>query len=256
MPLDGTAFVGKTYENPYEGITVNPQMFDCGSNFAIKDVQIRLQTEADLDALMEIEQKVWPSEMQCTKAHFLSRMRVFPEGCMVAEVDGQIAGISNVQIIDFDFEYPPRTWYEATDGGMITGTHDPNGNSLFGVNLTENPDFANKGIAEALLEANRLLAYRKNLVRATVEARIPRYHKECHRMSVEDYVFTLNSYGWPVHAKELWIYMKLGMRPMMIVPEYIDDPASMGYAVIMVWGNPFYNAVPPSLAKIKSAYHL
>jgi hypothetical protein len=60
-----------------------------------------------------------------------SHMNIFPEGQLIAEVDGRIVGSSSSLIVSLRPDYAEHTWYEITGQGLFTN-HDPNGDSLYG----------------------------------------------------------------------------------------------------------------------------
>jgi hypothetical protein len=69
-------------------------------------------------------------------------------------------------------------------------------------------------------------------------ARIPGYHKHSH-IPVTDYVFEKSKSGKPIDP-ELYFYLKQGFEIVKIIPEYMEDPESLNYGVLIRWINPLY----------------
>jgi len=67
-----------------------------------------------------------------------------------------------------------RTWNEATDYGYIKNSHDPEGNSPYGVNLSVSPRSQGR-VSVALLEAVGKLAVRHNFKQTILGGRIPSF---------------------------------------------------------------------------------
>ena len=69
-------------------------------------------------------------------------------------------------------------------------------------------------------------------------SRIPGYHK--HKDTpVDNYVFGKRATGKPFDP-ELYFYLKQGFEIVEIIPEYMDDPESLNYGVMIGWKNPLY----------------
>lgn len=200
-------------------------------------IAIRQSTSQDLDRLMVVERATWPPHLQFDREHFESHLEVFPEGSICASMDDQIVGYGVIEIIDYKWllSLPEWTWYAATDNGFIRNSHNPNGDTMYGVSLSVLPDYTLKGVGEAMLINYARIAIRKNLRRALVEARIPLFSasREKHGYSVEQYVFGGK-------ARELNFYERVGMKVGTILSNYVEDPESCNYAVIMHWDNPLF----------------
>lgn len=76
----------------HEGVAAN---FDLQA-LASKPFCFRLATEADLDALLEIERNCW-QELSLAAVDVIHRLRTFPGGQWAATVDGQVIGVMYTQ---------------------------------------------------------------------------------------------------------------------------------------------------------------
>ena len=74
-------------------------------------------------------------------SHLRSHLTIFPEGQLVAELDGKVIGSCSSLIINFD-EYDDRhSWSDVTDAGYITN-HNPDGYNLYGIEVMVHPEIS------------------------------------------------------------------------------------------------------------------
>jgi hypothetical protein len=97
---------------------------------------VRPATLQDIDEMLRIEGEAWPDGARATRRMLQARTSTFPEGQLCAFANGQMVGHAATQIVRLDLSMPPATWFEATDNGYIVGTHEPDGDTLYGVNMS------------------------------------------------------------------------------------------------------------------------
>ena len=202
----------------------------------MKNVKVRQAQFEDIEGILNVEEEVWPEGLRATKEQFLSRIETFPEGNFLAQINGTIVGVVATEIVDYDLNNPTLSWNEITDNGSIKRTHNPNGNTLYGVDLSVSPFGGNA--SRLLMEQIGKLAIRHNLKCGILGARIPRYHKFADKMTVDDYVNARRN-NRPLDP-ELIFYTRLGLKIVGPIPNYIEDPESCNCGVLMVWQSPFY----------------
>lgn len=209
-----------------------------------------------MPGILEVENKAWPERLRANRQVYESRLKTFPEGLLVAEVDGKIEGVVVTQKVSSEVAAQGRSWNEITDGGRIQKTHNPQGDTLYGVNLSVSP-FASQKVATALLEAQKKKAIINNIKKIVLGGRIPgfrRYFEQyCqeHKLShlsekqkdkiAEHYVRTFTSQGKPRDPEISFYHTKAGTRVVKLLPNYMEDAESLNYGVLLVWKNPFYN---------------
>lgn len=192
-----------------------------------------------LNEVMVVESSAWPKELQAERRKFESRFEIFPRGFLVAKINGKVKGVSTSQITYYD-PSKIQTWNQTTDSGMIKNTHNPKGDSLYVVSIAVSQDVQGKGIGASLMERQKELARELGLKNLVLGARIPSYDSYCKEngsISVEDYLKLKNDRGEPVDP-EIRFYMRQGLKPVKIVPDFEPDDASRNYGVVMVWDNP------------------
>lgn len=205
-------------------------------------VKIRKAKIEDIPQILEVEKAAWGEERAATFEMFESRIKTFSEGTLVAVIENKIVGVIATEIVNYNPEEKILTWYEVTDNGYIGKTHNPKGDTLYGVDLSIHPLYQNKGIGKRLMIAIGRLAIKYNLKRGFLGARVPNYHKYANRIKIEDYVRITKDKGRDIPPDpELMFYQKLGLKIVKVVPNYFKDPESLNYGVLLVWNNPFYN---------------
>lgn len=104
---------------------------------------IRHPTEQDLDRCIEIEALSYSPEEAATKEKIETRIREYPEGFIVLEVEGEIAGFINsgaTHEVDLSSEE-----FKGLDG------HDPTGPNIVILSVVTHPDFRGMGISSKLM---------------------------------------------------------------------------------------------------------
>jgi len=209
--------------------------------FKQNKIKIRQARMEDIPQILEVEKAAWGEERAATFEMLESRIKTFPEGTLVALIDEEIVGFASAQIVNYDLKRNAFTWYEATDNGFITKTHNPKGNTLYGVNLSVHPSYQKKGIGKQLLINVAKLAVKYNLKQGILGGRIPNYYRFADKIKVEDYIKIDNTKNNISPDPELFFYQKCGFKIVKIIPEYFKDPESLNYGILLVRKNPFYN---------------
>lgn len=202
-------------------------------------LEIRQATSEDIDELLRVEEKAWPKSLRATRSMIKSRLETFPEGFLCATVEGKIKGFVVTETLNYDIEKDSFSWGEITDYGFIRKSHNPDGDTIYGVSLTVSPSSPKK-TAKLLLEAVGKFAIKHNYKQIVLGCRIPRYYKYADDMFEEDYIQAKTNTGRPLDP-ELAMYQKEGLRVVKMIMNYIEDPESLNNGILLVWENPFFN---------------
>ncbi|MFB0526117.1 MAG: hypothetical protein ACETVO_01440, partial [bacterium] len=200
-------------------------------------LEIRRAEFRDIKEILRIEKEAWPKGLRATKEMFHSRLKIFPDGFLCAVVNGEIQGFVVTEILDYDIQSSSLSWQEATDQGYIKKTHNPKGDTLYGVSLSVSTS-TEKKVAVSLLEATGKLVIKYGLKQGVFGSRLPRYYRYATQMSVEKYIKAKTRTGRPLDP-ELGMYQSVGLKPVKIIPSYIKDRESLDYGILVVWENPF-----------------
>ncbi len=199
---------------------------------------VRPLTEADYDDLVRLEKAGFPQMDPWPRGDFARHLATFPEGQIGVEYDGRLVGSASSLIVDFDEYGDAHDWDEITANGTISN-HDPEGDTLYGIEVVVDPEFRGLRIGRRLYEARQDLARELNLRRIIVGARLPGYAGHAAEMEVQDYVERVQRAE--LRDPVLTFQLANGFVVKRIVRDYLpDDDASHGYAVLMEWPNLHY----------------
>ena len=214
-------------------------LFDNG-----KPVQIviRNYTEKDFDELIDIQRECFPppfpSELWWNKEQLTNHVTLFPAGSLCIEIDGKVVSSLTGVCIQFDPLHPNHTWQEATDSGYIKN-HNPNGNTLYIVDISVRPTFRSLGLGKIMMQAMYYVVIEKGLDRLLGGGRMPGYHKHANDLSAQQYIDKIVSGEF--YDPVISFLLKCGRLPIAVMENYLEDEESLNYGVLMEWKNPFKN---------------
>lgn len=216
------------------------------STNAIQILPTSAQYAAQVEALMAAVYNLDPYDEEngmFTAAHFLHHIAVFPEGQFIAvdTATDTVVGFTVSMRIHFDPQQPMlASWWELIGYGWLN-THMPTGEWLYGVESAVHPAYQGKGIGKLLTNARLETVRRLNLRGMVAGSAIVSYHKVADTVPVEEYVADV--IAGRRFDNNLTKQIKMGFKPMHIIPNYLEDYDCVGYGVEMMIENPAY--VPP-----------
>jgi predicted amidohydrolase/GNAT superfamily N-acetyltransferase len=205
-------------------------------------VQLRHARPGDESALIALNRLCFPQMAEQNvvwrKSQLESHARLFPEGQIVAELDGEIVGAVASLIVNMGADpYRAHTYAGVTDGGYFYN-HDPTGDSLYGADVYVHPRLHNCGIGRQLYEARRQLCRSLNLRRIIAGGRIVGYGAHAAEMTAEQYVKKVER--GELRDQVLGFQLREGFIVRGILRSYITDPKSKNCATFIEWKNPDY----------------
>lgn len=205
---------------------------------------IRNYKEEDFSGLIRIQQESFPppfpSELWWNKEQLHNHVTLFPEGALCIEVNGEIAGSMTGLLVDFDPKHPEHTWEGITDNGYISN-HNPNGNTLYVVDISVRPSYRKLGLGKWLMLAMYDVVVHKKLDRLLGGGRMPGYHKKAGEMTPEQYLEAVVK--GELKDPVITFLLRCGRTPIKIVDNYLEDTESSNYGALMEWKNPFHTRI-------------
>lgn len=200
-----------------------------------------------VEALVAMQRLVFPTLTEdelFSAAQYLNHIRLFHAGQFVAliENDGQeqVVGAASAFRTDFDFDNHHHTFLEAAAGGWLS-KHDPEGEWLYGVDMSVHPDYRRRGVGSALYRARAALTQRLNLRGEIAGAMLPGYARYRHQMNIEDYVSRV--VAGRLKDPTLTAQLRNGFTVRGLLYDHITDPRSNNCAALIVRENPAYEAI-------------
>ena len=209
-----------------------------------RGVTIRAANLNDIDAIVALNAIAYPGlaerGLTWSEEQVESHLRVFSEGQIVAEKDGEIVGAASALVVDLGRDPERRhTWLGITDDGMFFN-HDPSADTLYGADINVHPEHRRQGIAAALYEARRELCRRLNLRRIVLGGRLFDFHEKAATMSVDEYARLVEA--GDLYDEVLSFQLKRGFTLKRLLPSYLPDSRSGDFGTFLEWLNPGYQA--------------
>jgi predicted amidohydrolase len=172
------------------------------------------------------------------KEHFDSQLAIFPEGQIGIEYQGKLVASSSSLILDFEMYKEWDNLDAISDNGFIRN-HDPNGSTLYGIEIMVDPEYRGYKLAGRLYDARKRLTRERNLMRIVVGGRIPGYAQHAAAMTAREYIDKVMSKT--LHDPVLTAQLANGFVLKRLIPGYLTmDVESRGYAAFLEWSNVDY----------------
>ncbi len=200
-----------------------------------KKIRVRPIALEDYPAVVELQKRCFPGMRPWMTEQFQSQLRVFPKGQLCVEYEGRIVASSSCLMVDFSAYKAWHNWKEIADNGYIRN-HDPEGDTLYGIEIMVDPEFRGMKLARRLYEARKDLARELNAQRIIVGGRIPGYGAHADQMSAREYVQKVidKSLVDPVLTTQI----SNGFVLKGLIPDYFPaDSESRGFATFLEWTN-------------------
>jgi predicted amidohydrolase/ribosomal protein S18 acetylase RimI-like enzyme len=210
---------------------------------------LRLSDYGDIHEIME--QVYHNMDGAWSREQFASQIARFPEGQICIEDNDKVVAAALSLIVDYGRYGDRHTYWQIIGDGYIT-THDPNGDTLYGVDVFVHPDYRDMRLGRRLYDARKELCEKLNLRAIIVGGRIPGYGKHAGEMSPQQYVEL-------VKVKELvdpilTFQLANDFHVRRIITGYLpDDTESKAYAVLLEWLNIYYEDKEVLIGGRKSA---
>jgi ribosomal protein S18 acetylase RimI-like enzyme len=201
------------------------------------DVVLRAATPHDVPRLVAMNHAAYPELVEenvvWSPSQIEAHLTRFPEGQIVAEVDGAPVGAISTFIVPRTRDpMVQHTWLEITDDGTFE-SHDPSGDTLYLADVYVDPVAWGKGVGESLYDALKQLCVACGLRRVVAGGRLWGYHEFAERMSAAEYVE--RALRGEIRDRVLGSQIKAGFAVRGILTGYLNDPRSRNYATLLEW---------------------
>lgn len=211
-------------------------------------VKIRRWTVEDIPALIACHKAAYadyPTREQYGERDFLLQLDAFPEGQLLAEVNGQVVGYATALIVQLDDDNQLYTYGEIT-GEDTFRTHNHGGDTLYCADIGVHPDYRRRGVAMSLYKHRLRLLKRYNLRRMVAYGRLPGYSRFAGQLTAREYVDKV-MHG-ELHDPALNTHLKIGYVVKRVLMDLLQDAASLNYASFIELNNPDFRAEKRKIA--------
>lgn len=198
-------------------------------------LRVRPLTLADFEAVTALQRACFPGMPTWTREQFESQLQTFAEGQIGVELEGRLVASSSSLILEFAEYSDWHDWRRIADRGYIRN-HDPEGDTLYGIEIMVDPEFRGMKLARRLYDARKALVRARDLARIIIGGRIPGYGEHADRMTATEYVARV--IRKELHDPVLTAQLANGFVLKRLIPDYLpSDEASRGYATFLEWVN-------------------
>jgi len=203
-------------------------------------VEIRQLNLSDFKELLQSMEETYPrwTNVSWTEEQVRVLIDKFPEGQFVALVDGRVVGSALSIIVDYDQFGDDHTYAQIT-GDDSFDTHDPKGNTLYGIDVFVNHNYRGMRMGRRLYDARKALCEKLNLKSIVFSGRIPRYAAYAEKMSAEEYISKVRSKE--ILDPTLNFQLSNDFYIKKIIRDYMPgEKEAEQYGILLQWDNIYY----------------
>jgi len=164
----------------------------------------------------------------------------FPQGQIVITIDGKVVGCALTLIINYD-KFGDNHTYRDVTGNFSFETHDPKGDTLYGIEIFVHPDFRGMRLARRLYETRKTLCESLNLKMIIAGGRIPKYGMYADKMKPKEYIEKVKSRE--IFDPTLTFQLANDFQVKKILRNYMpEDNESLGFATLLIWHNVYHDS--------------
>ncbi|MFU8858652.1 MAG: GNAT family N-acetyltransferase [Deferrisomatales bacterium] len=215
-------------------------------------LELRHLRLSDYGAVKEIMDRVYPVLGGAwSRDQFASQIARFPQGQVCVEDHGKVVAAAISLVVDYAKLGDAHTYADVVGKGHLEN-HDPSGDYLYGIDVFVHPDYRGMRLGRRLYDARKELCESMNLKGILLGGRIPGYRPHADAMSPRAYLEM-------VKRKELFdpvltFQLSNDFHIRKLLKNYlVEDERSLGWAVLLEWNNPYYEAKAPKMG-VKKAF--
>ena len=202
-------------------------------------IKIRNAVIADVPAICDLTQRVYHDTGMYgySEGAVTGQINHFPEGQFVVTIDDKVVGYCATFRTSEDAVKKQHTWAEITGNGYAS-RHEPNGEWLYGMEVSVDPDFRGYRLGQRLYNERKRLCQTLGLKGIVFGGRLPTLSQRIKRFgTAENYVEQVRQKKQRDPVLSFQLYN--GFEILGVIHDYLNaDRQSMGCAVHLVWYNP------------------
>ena len=186
-------------------------------------------------ALEELQYIVFPNLAEdeiLHREHYLKHLEIFPEGQFVALDNNKVIGGTTTMRYHFDLENPiHHTFSETVAGGWLTN-HEPDGEWLYGIDVSVHPDYRGQGIAKAFYKIRQELAKQLGCKGQLTVGMLNGYINYKNEMNIDAYYEKVLNHE--IFDPTVSVQEKIGFKIKGLMKDYLNDPTCGNAGAIIV----------------------
>jgi predicted amidohydrolase/ribosomal protein S18 acetylase RimI-like enzyme len=207
-------------------------------------LEVREATQKDVPGIVALVDRAYDRISGYSRGMISGQINNYPEGQFVALYEGKIVGYCATMRLDERLALCPHSWNEITNDGFGS-RHDTTGDWLYGFEMCVDPDLRGVRIGQRLYDERKDLAERLELKGIVLGGRMPGFARNKKKVGSPEAYLALVREG-KLRDPIIGFQLGNGFEPIGLLPDYLpEDRASGGYAVHMVWRNPYVDPKEP-----------
>lgn len=186
-------------------------------------------------ALEELQYIVFPNLAEdeiLHREHYLKHLEIFPEGQFVALDNNKVIGGTTTMRYHFDLENPiHHTFSETVAGGWLTN-HEPDGEWLYGIDVSVHPDYRGRGIAKAFYKIRQELAKQLGCKGQLTVGMLNGFFDYKNEMNIDEYYEKVLNHE--IFDPTVSVQEKIGFKIKGLMKDYLNDPTCGNAGAIIV----------------------
>ncbi|MEX0966953.1 MAG: GNAT family N-acetyltransferase [Bacteroidia bacterium] len=173
-----------------------------------------------------------------TRKEYLSQLKKFPEGQICIEDKGTVVAAALSLIVLYS-DFGDKHTYEEIIGNGSFSTHDPDGDTLYGVDVFVHPEYQGMRLGRRLYDARKEICEKLNLRAIIAGGRIPGYLKYSKDLTPREYIERVKNKE--IYDPILTFQISNDFHVRRILTNYNKkDKASKSFATLLEWINIYY----------------
>jgi predicted amidohydrolase/ribosomal protein S18 acetylase RimI-like enzyme len=212
---------------------------------------LRTLRRSDFKAVKGIMDKVYSNmEGAWSSEEYAALIRKFPEGQIGIEDNGTLIAAALAIIVQYS-DFGDRHTYAKITGNGKFDTHNPDGDTLYGVDVFVDPEYRSLRLGRRLYDARKELCENLNLRAMVAGGRIPGYAAYADQMTPAKYVEMVRNKE--ITDPILTFQLSNEFHVRKIIRGYLPyDSESKAFATLLEWLNVYYEEEEKLIGNQKS----
>lgn len=173
-----------------------------------------------------------------THKQYKSLLQHFTEGQICIEDKGKVVAVALSIVVNYSHFGDSHSYMQITGNGNFS-THDPEGDTLYGVDVFVHPEYQGLRLGRRLYDARKELCEKLNLRAIIAGGRIPGYADYSKELTPRQYIEQVRNKE--VHDPILSFQLSNDFHVRKIITNYNrEDKESHSYATLLEWINIYY----------------
>lgn len=190
----------------------------------------------DIPAVVALQRDCFPApfpeELLWRAEHLERHIAVFPEGQLVARLDGKVVGSCSNSRVENQVWDRHLSWDETVGGPFLTRFGSAGG-TLYGLDVSVHPAHRERGIMRSFYQRRFDLVRQLGLTRYGTAVRMPDLAVTAGSRSPEQYATEVAAGA--LTDRTLTPMLRVGLTLTCVIREYMQDSESANSAAVLEW---------------------